>query len=203
MLVNVKNTMSDRAAEERKYGELLHEYREKVVPSVVSGWGDMSGEERIIYVERMNKFFCGMHFLVALAEQADVSMKMYERLIFGEDEVGARSFMAGKSGVNESGAVRLVRTVCKAVQDRGCEKAGKPVQFRGFLKIEHGIEELPLAPFKGNRFNRTCLCTCSRTSDCWIVSPGCQTGAAYSCKGRYRFAKLIVAHGRPIGKTRL
>ena len=152
MLVNVKNTMSDRAAAERKFGELLHEYRKKVVPSVVSGWGDMSGEERM-NVERMNNFFCGMHFLVALAEQADVSMKMYERLIFGEDEVGARSFMAGKSGVNESGAVRLVRTVYKAVQDRGCERAGKPVQFRGFLKIEHGIEEVPLAPFKGNRFN--------------------------------------------------
>ena len=123
-----------------------------------------------------------MHFLVALAEQADMSMKMYERLIFGEDEVGARSFMAGKSGVNESGAVR--EACYEAVQDRGCERVGKPVQFRGFLKIEHGIEEVPLAPFKGNRFNRTCLCTCSRTSDCWMVSPGCQTGAAYSCKGR-------------------
>ena len=53
----------------------------------------------------------------------------------------------------ESGTYRLVRTLCKAVQERGCEKSGRMVQFKSFLENEKNITAVPLAPFKGNRFN--------------------------------------------------
>ncbi|CAC5425668.1 unnamed protein product [Mytilus coruscus] len=59
----------------------------------------------------------------------------------------------GYSIPGESGTTRPVRTVCKAVQDWGCEKAGKPVQFRDFLLTQRQVKEVPLASFKGNRFN--------------------------------------------------
>ena len=39
------------------------------------------------------------------------------------------------------------------MQAKGCEKSGRPVQFKTFLHSEKGISEVPLAPFKGNRFN--------------------------------------------------
>lgn len=47
----------------------------------------------------------------------------------------------------------MVRTVCKTVQDRGCEKSGKPVEFREFLHAQGQVKDVPLASFKGNRFN--------------------------------------------------
>ena len=47
----------------------------------------------------------------------------------------------------------MVRTVCKAVQDRECEKTGKPVEFREFLQTQGQVKDVPLASFKGNIFN--------------------------------------------------
>ncbi|XP_071854271.1 uncharacterized protein [Apostichopus japonicus] len=93
-----------------------------------------------------------MHFVVGLAEQASSTMKVWEQMIFGEEKVGALA-VTGFAGKDEGGTERLVRTVCKGVQDRGCEKSGKAAQFRAFLSAEFGVNDVPLAPFKGNRFN--------------------------------------------------
>ena len=43
--------------------------------------------------------------------------------------------------------------MCKLVQERGCEKSGRMVDFATFLKTERGLDHVPLAPFFGNRFN--------------------------------------------------
>ncbi len=43
--------------------------------------------------------------------------------------------------------------MCKAVQARGCEKAGKPVEIRDFLTAQAHMTEVPLAPFNGYTFN--------------------------------------------------
>ena len=53
----------------------------------------------------------------------------------------------------ESGVTRLIRTVCKSVQERGCEKSGKIVCFATYLKDEFGITSILLFPFLGNRIN--------------------------------------------------
>ena len=58
----------------------------------------------------------------------------------------------GYSKNGESGTHRLIRTLCKAVQIRGCEKSGRMVDFDLSLE-EDGITGNPLAQFKGNRFN--------------------------------------------------
>ncbi len=152
MFASMKNTMSDRAASEKKFNELLHDYRASILPNVVSDWNELEGNEREKLM-RMNNFFCGMHFVVGLAEQAEASLKVWEELVFGDECVGASALGGGKNWKNESGTMRLVRTVCKAVQDRGCEKSGKPVVFREFLRMNFGMNVVPLAPFKGNRFN--------------------------------------------------
>jgi hypothetical protein len=47
----------------------------------------------------------------------------------------------------------MASTVCKAVQDRGCEKSDKPVEFREFILTHGQVKEVPLASFKCNRFN--------------------------------------------------
>ncbi|XP_063960333.1 uncharacterized protein LOC135155309 [Lytechinus pictus] len=50
-------------------------------------------------------------------------------MVFNGEQVGAQKVGVAPKG-GECGIVRLVRTVCKSIQDRGCEKSGKPVHFR-------------------------------------------------------------------------
>ena len=150
ILANIKNTISDRHIAEKKFNELLKDYREGILPEVVQGWVDMNDNEKEQFAN-MNNFFCGLHYLVGLADYTSTAIQAWEKMIFGEDKVGAEA-VAGVHSEGECGTVRLVRTVCKSVQDRGCEKSGKPLQFRTFLRAK-GIVKVPLAPFKGNRFN--------------------------------------------------
>ena len=89
-----------------------------------------------------------------MAEQAEAVLKVFDRLLFGDEKIG--SLRTGRCyAKGESGTLRLIRTVCKAIQAKGCEKSGRPVQFKTFLVSEKSIGEVPLAPFKGNRFNIT------------------------------------------------
>ena len=98
----------------------------------------------------VNEFFCGLHFLVGLADQAEATLKVWEGLLYGKEKVG--SIANGGYFNGESGTTRLIRTVCKSIQERGCEKSGRMVQFSTFLK-EQDIVDIPLYPFLGNRFN--------------------------------------------------
>lgn len=76
------------------------------MPHVISGWNDFTIEQQYS-MSQMNNFFCGLHFLVALANSSAEVLKEWEAFHLNESD-------GGSSG--ESGTVRLVRTVCKAVQ---------------------------------------------------------------------------------------
>ena len=69
------------------------------------------------------------------------------------DPKQARSLSHGYYSKGESGPLRLIRTVCKLVQEWGCEKSGRMVTFATFMKENHQMINLPLYPFLGNRFN--------------------------------------------------
>lgn len=71
----LKNTMSNRHAAEKLFNNLLSEYRADILPDVVDGWSNMSDTERE-HLTRMNNFFCGLHFLVALADSAEATLKL-------------------------------------------------------------------------------------------------------------------------------
>ena len=134
VISKLKNTMSDRHAAEKLFNELLAEYRAEILPDVVCGWADANECERVQFT-RMNNFFCGLHFIVGLAECADATLKLWEEA----QELPA----SGKS----SGSQR--RTACKGFHSRGSQQAGCSVQFQSYLSNQ-GI---PLAAFRGNRFN--------------------------------------------------
>ena len=142
--------MSDRCATQKKFNKILIEYRKSVIPALTENWSDLSLEEQSKLLS-VNEFFCGLHFLVGLADQAEACLKVWEGLLFGNQKVG--SVANGGYSNGESGTTRLIRTVCKSVQERGCEKSGRMVQFSTFLKDKHGIDDIPLYPFLGNRFN--------------------------------------------------
>lgn len=91
---------------------------------------------------RMNNFFCGLHYLVGLAECTDETIKLWEANSSSEEEQSTGS----------SGTQRLVRTACKAFHHRGSQQCGSSTLFRSYLR-KQGIHKIPLAQFVGNRFN--------------------------------------------------
>ena len=137
----IKNTMSDRHAAEKKFAEVLSAYRADILPDVVANWEQMSLMEQE-QLTRMNNFFCGLHFLVGLADAAEAALKQWE-LSYEEDD--------GKEK-KSSGVQRLVRTACKAFHHKGSEQAGCSTHFRAYLRHQ-GVSKIPLAAFVGNRFN--------------------------------------------------
>lgn len=139
ILAKLKNTMSDRHAAEKLFSHVLSEYRANILPDIISDWNGLSEEEQQQFT-RMNNFYCALHFVVGLAETAEATLKVWES-----------TFDLMHTG-NSSGTQRLVRTVCKAFHRRGSEQAGCSVDFRTYLR-GRSIHKLPLAAFRGNRFN--------------------------------------------------
>ncbi|VDI03270.1 Hypothetical predicted protein [Mytilus galloprovincialis] len=115
------------------------------------GMRDMAGGDAEAYRKLLEGIITEM--TVGLSEQANKTLSLWESLVHSGEKVGAPTLPGGYSIPGESGTTRLVRTVCKAVQDRRWEKAGKPLQFRDFLHTQGQVKEVPIASFKGNRFN--------------------------------------------------
>ena len=136
----LKNSMSDRHAAEKLFNQMLAEYRADILPDVYAGWSELSDKEKE-QVTRMNNFFCGLHFLVALADAAEATLAMWESI---DTDDGTTC--------SSSGTQHLVHTACKAFHHRGSEQAGCSTHFRAYLR-QKGIHKVPLAAFRGNRFN--------------------------------------------------
>ena len=99
----------------------------------------------------VNQAFCGLHYLIGLAGQAETCLKVWERILFNDQKV--RSPCHGRYSNGKSAMTRLIQIVCKSVQGRGCEKSGQMVSFASYVKDEFDIILIPLFPFLGNRFN--------------------------------------------------
>ncbi|XP_062580294.1 uncharacterized protein LOC134242222 [Saccostrea cucullata] len=81
ILGNIQNTMSDRAATELKFNELLEIYRQSLLPQIRKDYDtlDIDGKEA---VNRLNNFFCGLHGLVHMANAAQKCLFETEKGIF-------------------------------------------------------------------------------------------------------------------------
>ena len=140
IVAKLKNTMSDRHAAEKLFNELLSEYRAEILPTVAKDWENLTRAERE-QLMRVNNFFCGLHFLVGLADCAEETLKVWE----------AKSVVQKESS-GSSGTQRLVRTACKAFHHKGSQQCGSYSLFHTYLKGKD-IHKIPLAHFVGNRFN--------------------------------------------------
>ena len=69
----------------------------------------------------------------------------------GMRRVGAKS-LPGIWDRSESGTIRLVLNICRAFHKHGSEQVGCPVPFLAHTQSV-GFSGLPLATFKGNKFN--------------------------------------------------
>lgn len=154
LLFNVRNTMSDRAATESKFNDLLEAYRGEILPMMIEDWDNLSQELRD-EMTRLNNFFCGLHGLVHIAEGSNTALVELESLNFGgADKVPIKDAKFRKA--SESGICRMIRTACKVFAYGGDAKTSVHGRFMvevgDYLKTS-GLRSLPITPYRGNRFN--------------------------------------------------
>ena len=153
LISSIKNTMSDRAATNLKFNTLLDNYRRDLLPSITENWSAMTDEEHAA-VAKVNHHFCGLHLVVNLAEQCNAVLSEWEKTSLSTQpntRQGATA-LPGSTQRGESGTLRLVRTACKSFQKHGSEQSGRMDEFAAFCQSK-GIETVPLASYRGNRFN--------------------------------------------------
>ena len=132
---------------QKSFNRLVETYRAEILPDIVSGWSSLSEEDQKD-VSRMNNFFCGLHYIVGLAEHACEALLEWEQLHFKE-KVGAATLPAARERPRESGTIRLIKTATKSFHKHGDEQAGCIGSFHAFL--ESSNTALPLSDFRGNR----------------------------------------------------
>ena len=104
---SIKNVMSDRHIVQKIFNKIFQEYRATVLPDVIKDWANLS-EEVKTKIKQVNEFFCGMHYVVGLADQTETALKAWEKLLFDDMPVG--SIANGGYSKGESGAYRLVQS---------------------------------------------------------------------------------------------
>ena len=88
ILVSIKNTMPDRHIVQKKFNLMLQEYRCEILPDVIAGWEHLveAEQER---TKKINFYFCGLHYVVGLADQAEEALKVFDRLLYNETPIGS------------------------------------------------------------------------------------------------------------------
>ena len=149
ILASVKNTMSDSSSVQKNFNGLVEAYRAEILPTVVEGWTDLSADQQAQMLQ-MNNFFCGLHYIVNLAEHTAEALKGWEQLHFADGEKKGAAGLPGAWESSESGGIRMIRTVTKAVEKHGDEAAGCVGDFYAFM--ENNKLPVPLTEFRGNRY---------------------------------------------------
>ena len=148
IIASLKNMMTDRCIVNKKFGELLEGTRQEHLPNTREDWQALTNEQKHRLCE-VNDLYCGLHYLVGLAENAEQALKIWEGII-ATQPLGAMA-KGFRSSKGESGTQRLIRTSVKAFEEHGCEASGVMGPFDNFLAGK-GIS-CKLKPFRGNRFN--------------------------------------------------
>lgn len=147
-------TLSDRAATEMKFNNLLESYRKDVLLLIYLNYDTLSDNKKQ-QLETLCNFFSGLHSLVNLAGVAQSSALQVETALFnGRGPIHGGDFLKD----TEPGLCRLIRTACNAfASSRGAdEKSGCQGPFRAFIGDflkDNNIHSLPLKPYRGARFN--------------------------------------------------
>ncbi|XP_065679984.1 uncharacterized protein LOC136094302 [Hydra vulgaris] len=137
--------MSDLSSVNPLFDSQLKTLREKLLSIAISNWDFLSSNVKD-NMKDMSNFFCKLHLLANFASETDKVLNSFEKILLQNDFETVFAF-SGK----ECGAVRLVRTTCKAFHSRGSEEAGVASWFTSFLSSRN--DKSYFVPFIGNRFN--------------------------------------------------
>ena len=104
--------MSDRHIVQKKFNAVFQDYCVSILPTLFENWDKFSENIQENFIKD-NDFFCGLHFLVGLADQTEIALKAWDKPPYDERPIG--SLANGGYSKGESGTLRLIRTPCKSV----------------------------------------------------------------------------------------
>lgn len=124
--------MSDRAATELKFNELLYDFRKETLPLTFENYDTFTDDETNS-IEHLCNFFCGLHVLVNFPETSKSCLKELEKGIFNDDVPTIDKSYKD----TDPGSIRLVRTASKAFGESsgGDDKSGCQGNFKLFVKL--------------------------------------------------------------------
>ena len=67
--------MLDRCATQKKFHKIFTEFRYSVLPDIVSNCDTLTSEHQQ-KMKTVNDFYCALHFLVAMVDQAEANLKV-------------------------------------------------------------------------------------------------------------------------------
>ncbi len=151
VLCQIRNTMSDRAATEVLFNNMLKSYREECLPLYNEHWGSFSdaAKEKL---SQMYNFFCGLHLLTSMADAIAVSFKKFEDSYLECKKIGAAAISGINVFNNSSSIIRLVQNTCKAF-GRGADEKNGVYRYWTVFKRKTGLDKTYFSSFRGNRFN--------------------------------------------------
>ena len=79
--------MSDRCKTHKKINDLFVKYRKELLPQVTKNWHELPKED-LQSPGNVNEFFCSLHFLVGLADQAEACLNLWENALFNDQDIG-------------------------------------------------------------------------------------------------------------------
>ena len=148
MLLKLKNTMTDRCIVNKKFVQLLEEWREKTLPNVISNWDKLSPETKT-NMTTINDLYCGKHLVLNLQDYAGAALKEWEQVESDSGKLGREKHLPWSR--KESATFLAIRSVCEAYGPDASAQAGSPTEFTDYLdKIG---DKSNLKMYRGNRFN--------------------------------------------------
>ena len=69
-----------------------------------------------------------------MSDQAEACMKVWEGMLYGDAKLGSLAHGGYSNG--ESGTTRLITTVCRSVQERGCERSDRIISLAKARKLK-------------------------------------------------------------------
>ena len=129
MLMNIKNTMTDRHSVNNNVDDLLEEWKAEIAKISIEGFENMSENDKK-YFSSINRLRCSLHFLLGLAKAAESGLLEYDKFA-REKPIKSNCRLISPS---ESSTTRTIKTVCKTFEEHGLEQAGVMAPFAVHLR---------------------------------------------------------------------
>ncbi|XP_076117011.1 uncharacterized protein LOC143084837 [Mytilus galloprovincialis] len=137
--------MSDRAATQVSFNQLLESYRSSMLQEHLENYNLLQEPDQML-LSKMYNFFCGLHLLVNIAELMNSVFNNFHK----DPPEGTEHPEISLKG--ESSILNAVRIASKALASGADEKNGVYLEFKTYLQRQQ-INKYEIKPFLGNRFN--------------------------------------------------
>ncbi len=152
ILANIQNKVSDRAATEKKFTQILETTRKEILPEVIDNWAELEEKDKEAIIN-LSSYFCGLHSMVQAAQVTSDALSCLEEQ---QLPLGAEKSNPHERRNGEPAVIRVERTAAKLFARGGDEKCGCHGDFTVFIQDflkENGMRSVPIQRHRSSRFN--------------------------------------------------